>query len=590
MTPTQDVVMFFSPYAGIWPHAMPEALVVSALQRQGAKIVYVVCNGVYSDGCYAMSAYGVSGDASVAAREKVCRRCKKQRDLLIKQLSVRVVVVDELLDTKSVAKIKSIMSDVTIDNIETYQYEGFFMGRYAIHETILHHKLTALSEMTLDSLRDFRLKLKHVLISYFVGKKLLELFSPNRMVIYNTHASTNYTLMKLAESTGVPTFGLHAGGNMSDRLSTLYVFRQDMVALYQGWIQRFLHGWGDFPVSALGAKNATKHFLALAAGKTAWAYSTPKSAKHFDIKSYFGIRPDQKVLLATLSSYDELYSSQMMGVMDIYPLMFSTQVEWMREVIAYVKQRSDLFLLIRVHPRELPNKRDSVHSTHARMLADELQQLPSNVRINWPSDGISLYDFIPYIDVGLNGWSSAGKELAMLGVPVVAYTKDILFFPHTLNILASDKRGYFECIERAIFEGWSFERVKQVYRWLAIEYTLGTISIQDRFSAKEGGPLWFRVLNRMKALVCKNFEVMGLRGPLKEEKKFFTAILNDADVVDLQLADDPRLTEAQENEVVCTEVAKLLNCMYKNFPKGNSKTIDGLRRFCCANKTQTADF
>lgn len=577
MAADSSVVMFFSPYAGIWLHAMPEALVASALGRQGVNVVYAVCDGMYSDGCYVMSAYGVSGDSGVAVRNRVCRHCRKQRDLLIKNLDCQVVVVDALLDSQSSEKIHSIMNEVSLGNIETFEYEGVPVGRYAIHETILHHKITALSELTDDSLRDFFLKLKHVLMTYFVGKKLLEQISPNRVVAYNTHISTNYTLMKMAEGRGVPTFGLHAGGNMSDRLATLYVFRQDMVVLYRNWMQQFMQKWSALPVNASCIRNATQHFLALAAGKTAWAYSAPKSRKYVDVKQRFGIRPGQKVLLATLSSYDELYSSQVMGVMGSYSMLFSTQVEWMREVIAYVKQRSDLFLIIRVHPRELPNKRDSAHSTHARMLANELNGLPSNVCVNWPADGISLYDLIPQVDVGLNGWSSAGKELSMLGVPVVIYTKDILYYPYSLNILASDKAHYFKCIETALSDGWSFDRARQVYRWLAIEYTLGTVSINDKFGAKEGGALWYRVLNRIKLSVYKRFEAKGLRSSLKEEKKFFDIIMDGADPVVLQLADSPSFSSEEEMEAICRDISQLLDALYPNIPAGYSKVIDGLR-------------
>jgi len=578
MTSTPATVLFFSPYAGIWPHAMPEALVAGALQRNGAKVVYAVCDGMYSEGCTVMSAYRLSANSSAAARERICRRCRKQRDMFVKQLNVSTVVIDKLLDSQSNAQIRSIMDKVTLENLETFQYEGFPVGRYAIHETIIHHKLTSLSEMTADSLKDFHLKLKHVLMTYFVGRKLLEQLSPDRVVSYNTHISTNFALMKLAESKGIPTFGLHAGGNMSDRFATLYVFRKDMVVLYQDWMRRFVEGWNKLPTTAWGIRNATQHFLALATSRTVWVYSAPKSEKHIDVKAYFGIGPNQKVLMATLSSYDELYSSQMMGVMDTYPLIFPTQVNWMREVIAYVRQRKDLFLIIRVHPRELPNRRDSVHSKHAQMLAQELQDLPQNVRVNWPSDGISLYDLVPQVDVGLNGWSSTGKELSMLGVPVVIYTKDILFYPSTLNMLATDRNNYFECIERAIAEGWSFERVRQVYRWLAIEYTLGTISIKDRFVQKEGTrSLFLRVINRIKRPFMQRIEAKNVRYPLGEEHKFAQAILNDVPVVDLQLAEQGRLSEMEEARIILEEMGKILSTVYPNMPVGHSRTIDNLR-------------
>src|SRR5690606_6941171 len=96
----------------------------------------------------------------------------------------------------------------------------------------------------------------------------------------------------------------------------------------------------------------------------------------------------------------------------------------------------DLFLIIRVHPREFPNKRDSLKSDHALELEQTLSELPENVRVNWPSDNISLYDLAQIMDVCLNSWSTAGKEMGTLGIPVVLYSADLVFYPADLNYLA----------------------------------------------------------------------------------------------------------------------------------------------------------
>lgn len=576
---TSAAVIFFSPYAGIWPHAIPEAFVAASLRDAGADILYVVCDGLFSAGCTTMSIHRLSGDSDPSKRERVCKQCRKSRDLIVSELGVRTVTIDSLVDSASLIEIEAAVAAVNPSNVESYQMGGFPLGRYALHETIIHYKLTAIEEITPSVLADVRLKLTHVLMTLRAGEQLLRQFKPDRIVTYNTHISTNYALMQLAESRNVPVFGLHAGGNMSDRLGSLYVFRRDMVVLYKDWMRRFEEDWGNLPANITGVKNATQHFLALASGKTAWAYSEPKSKRHLDVREFFGINPQQKVLLATLSSYDELYSSQMMGVMDTPPLLFPTQVEWVRSIIDYVKARPELYLIIRVHPRELPNLRDSVHSRHAGLLATELTDLPGNVRVNWPADNISLYDLATQVDVGLNGWSSAGKELAMLGIPVVIFTKDILLYPASLNMLAENSRDYFEKIEQALLDGWSFERVRQVYRWLAVEYTLGTISIKDGFIYKENArSLWWRIFNRLHRMITRRTQARKLRRPLNQSRKFPQVILEEQPLVPLQLEEQPRLTEAEETQLICNELNQILHAVYPRVPQNHSKVIDSLRR------------
>jgi hypothetical protein len=576
---TGKPIVFFDPHQGIWPHAFPEALVASAIKQSGAEVIYATCDGLLAAGCYVMSAHGLKHSAPEASRRAVCTMCRKRRDALVSGLGVRSVSIDSLVSAEDQSKAADFANSVGREDIVSLDVDGFKVGRISLHETIIHHKLTALEELTSDSMDEFRVNLLNVMLALRATQALLKTLRPARIVSYNTHASTNYVMMLAAEKAGVPTFGLHAGGNMSNRFASLYVFRQDIVKLYKDWIANFDQSWGSLPTTRKGMRAASSHFLALTAGKTLWVYSAPKRSKYFDVRAHYGVASHQKILLATLSSYDELFSSQMMGIMDSPPLMFPSQVEWMRHLIDHVAQRPDLFLIIRVHPRELPNLRDKVHSTHAKKLAELLVDLPNNVRVNWPKEGISLYDLIPQVDVGLNGWSSTGKEVALLGVPVVLFTGDILFYPASLNRLAKNQPDYFQCIDEAIESGWSFERVRQVFRWLAVEYTLGTIDISDRFVYKEGArSLIRRAMGRLRRTLAYRFEASRLHRRLATSADLAKVILEDASVVDLQVSQQGRLDAAEEDRLLRQEVKTIVEVVYGQIPHGVSNAIDSLRR------------
>lgn len=571
-------VVIFAPYSAIWSHALPEALIASAVKQTGQEIIYVPCDGLMMESCAAMSAQRMNHRTSLEARQALCGMCRKRRDALSVGLGAKVITMDSFLPQGVKAQMTAFVETINVSDIMALEVDGFKVGRIALHETIIHFKLTALDEMTDEALADFRIKLLHVLLCLRVTQALVEKISPSRIINYNTHLSTNYIMMLTAERSGVPTFGLHAGGNMAKRLSSLYVFRQDMVKLYKDWKTHFDHKWSQLPTTAAGVRDAAQHFTALTSGKTLWVYSPPKQKTYFDVRSHYGIALEQKVLLATLSSYDELFSMQTMGVMDTPQLMFPTQVEWMQRLIAHVAKRPDLFLLIRVHPRELPNLRDKLHSTHAKKLAEALVNLPPNVRINWPQEGISLYDLLPQVSVGLNGWSSTGKELALMGIPVVAYAGDILWYPSSLNILASNREDYFRRIDQALQDGWSFERIRHVFRWLAIEYTLGTIDISDRFTYKEGArSLLLRAIGRLRRTFAYRFEASRLNRPLIHTKTFVKVILEDASLIDMNIAQQGRLDAAQEDRLIRQEMKHIVQSLYGQVPVGASVNIDSLR-------------
>lgn len=576
---SKQTVVFFAPYAGIWPHAYPEALVASALKQAGENIVYAVCDGMFADGCVVMTAHRLTPSSPKAQREAICQMCRKRRDVLVAGLGATMVKLDDFLPLAERERIANVASTVEPEQIVDFVADGQNVGRIALHETIIHFKLTSLEEMKADSLADFRFRLMHVMFSLHATQAMLRTTTPDRIVAYNTNVSTNYVMMLEAERSGVPTFGLHAGGNMDNRFASLYVFRKNMALLYKDWMARFESEWAALPTTARGIELATRHFLALTSGKTLWVYSEPKKNSYFDARAHYGVQSGQKLILATLSSYDELYSSQMTGLIASPELMFSTQVEWMQELIDHVAKRTDLFLVIRVHPRELPNLRDKIHSNHAKRLAVALANLPPNVKVNWPEERISLYDLLPHVDVGLNGWSSTGKEMALLGIPVVIFTGEILFYPASLNILASTKAEYFTLIDDACKAAWSFERIRQVFRWLAVEYTLGTINISDGFTYKEGArSLYRRIIGRLRRMFAYRFEARQLGRSLHNHNTLIQTIINEQPLVDTQAANEGRLSEDAEKNLILQQINILVDRIYNQVPTGASVTIDAIRK------------
>src|SRR5262249_30054770 len=160
---------------------------------------------------------------------------------------------------------------------------------------------------------------------------------------------------------------------------------------------------------------------------------------------------DQKILVAAMGSYDEEFAAETVEAKrPIQNLIFPTQAAWLQALVGFVRQRPDLFLIIRVHPREFPNKREAKKSEHATMLESLFTTLPSNVAINWPVDRISIYDLAEETDVFLNSWSSVGKEMSVLGLPVVIYSADLPLYPAELNYLGTSEEDYFQKIQQAL--------------------------------------------------------------------------------------------------------------------------------------------
>jgi hypothetical protein len=192
----------------------------------------------------------------------------------------------------------------------------------------------------------------------------------------------------------------------------------------------------------------------------------------------FNVPANAKLLVATLSSHDELFAAQQAGFVAPAETAFPSQIEWIDWLADYVAQRQDLFLLIRVHPREFPNKREiaGIVSDNARRLQAHLADLPPNCAVNWPSQKVSLYDLAKEADIFLNAWSSAGREMGLLGLPVVEWAAPLLLYEPQVDLCARDPADYGRKISLALQRGWNADAIRSMYRWCVLEYELSTFS------------------------------------------------------------------------------------------------------------------
>ena len=299
----------------------------------------------------------------------------------------------------------------------------------------------------------------------------------------------------------IPTFSLYAGTNWGNRLQRMHISNRDSFEAFAMKLDLWKQRFRTLPASKTDLNSALLFQKTLFSGKNAMVYGGGNQRLPWrQLRSKWGIEPEQKVLLMATSSNDELVAAQ---TIDAIPqnkeMVFPTQLEWIAETIEYVSKRRDLFLVIRIHPRELPNRRDGVRAPHAQQLEQLLSKLPDNIKVNWPGDGLALYDWLEVMDLGLTSWSSAGKEFALWGIPSLSYTEDISFYPISeLGYLATNKNEYFRQLELALDEGWSRERIFLAYRWLAYELEGSVFDLSDCISDSVSGPsLPVRLFNRL---------------------------------------------------------------------------------------------
>jgi hypothetical protein len=151
--------------------------------------------------------------------------------------------------------------------------------------------------------------------------------------------------------------------------------------------------------------------------------------------------------------------------------------------------------------------------------------------------------------------------------------------------LAADRADYFRCIDEALAEGWSADRVRRAYRWLAVEYTMAVIDIEDGFKQAEGGrrPLLPRVRDRLlrvfDPLHSQRSDTRALALPLRHAEQLANVILGDEPVVALQERQLTPLSAASEDMLLRSEVRRIVEQVYPDESYRDTPLIRNLRAF-----------
>lgn len=528
-------IINFSPYAFINVHAYPESIVCKALSDKGHHITQIRCKGIYQKNCISMSAAGVWYDSTSEKKAKVCSECQSKSNTLKSIFGFDVVYADDFITEKDLSIVNDMTERVDKDSWSELMFENIPIGKYASYEFLLNRKISAINFD--DSLMpEYRAALWNALVTAIVALKIISKYSPDRVITYNNLYSCNHVFSAICANHNSSIYSLHAGGHHKYRLSQMTIFK-DYIDQYITHRTEAWHQYAQNPIENKKIKKVYEHIEELLEAKSPWVYSIKSQKKSADeLKNQLHVPEGAKVLLAMMASGDERFAASLVDALPAYEIpFFETQLNWIEFLIKLAAARPDIFLIIRVHPREFPNKREKILSTQASILLNAFNDLPDNVIVNWPDDNISLHDLVKIVDVGLNATSTSGLELLMFGIPVVIYDSAQLFsYPREFNYVAKNRFDYARKIDDALSDGISFNHIVNAFRWLSYCSDVVSIDIASNYRVKH--TLFRRILNKLMRVslgkIIKNYYDLSFNRTsiffnIKNQEKLVYAIENN---------------------------------------------------------------
>ena len=154
-------------------------------------------------------------------------------------------------------------------------------------------------------------------------------------------------------------------------------------------------------------ENARRGARVWGKSKRLWQYVSAQGAEQ--TRKALGLDDRPVVLLAANVLGDSLTLGR--------NIFAESMSEWITRTVQYFAKRTDVQLVVRIHPGEKIVPQAKSMGTVVR---EALPELPSHIHVIGALDNVNTYDLIEIADLGLAYTTTVGVETAMNGVPVIS--------------------------------------------------------------------------------------------------------------------------------------------------------------------------
>ncbi len=477
--------------SGIWQHSATEAALVRQLVRDKSQVSVLSCDGAIRGLCHVRESRKRTRQQSINNVNLDCKDCQFNAKLLSSNLNAPNVShfwISRLVSSLERTQIQTLVEGLKLEpSLLNAHIEGLPIPKLSSYELILKYKNIE-NALFGEGSPQFRDAIYNSLI---MARAVRNLFRAHpdftHVVIRSPHYSMNAVLANISKGLGLKVLYMDGSLNLSEDSTHMYFWDWEK---HSSGIPASDY-YSDETPQPIGneLKRLKKHEYALTRGISHKVYSAKRKKHSMSPIDILGISQAGKKILLALSSTDEVEAALLANVNSRlkYPgVVFGNQFEWVSSTIDWFRSNPNHSAIVRVHPREYPNRRESTKSPNADRWEKLLTDLPNNVYLNHPEQNISLYNLLDHVDGVVTGWSSVGVEAAIRGIPILTYDDSLPAFPASLGLSGSSREAYFANLGKLITQEFDNEATSErAMTWLNLAMNIGTSRIGGRFLASE---------------------------------------------------------------------------------------------------------
>lgn len=387
------------------PGGMPlllhvETAIAAALKLRGYDVHAVICNSAYR-GCVIRT---VQEGVPINRWRDTCPSCISKTTAVLETMGIPYSCNGDYLTEAERHGLWEQTADVTLDNLDTLEYEGLNIGRNVRSTIARYLQGTALTGHE-AIVREYAFS---GLVSACAATRALHKVKPWRVFMSHGVYVDWGPAMHRAFELGIPVTGWKAS-----YLSWHFYLRHVEDASRIDFKKLSVTAWNEVRNSELTKQqNARldKFFDDRYHKQISFDMKELKSYRHDVSNLREKYAPSGKPVWAVLAhiNWD--------SVSDYAPMAYPSFDDWMVDTIRHAIEVTDVQWLIKVHPIEAW---DNPASGVQRLIERNFPSLPDHVRVIPAEEDISPANLFELIDGGVTVYGTAGLELALMGKPVI---------------------------------------------------------------------------------------------------------------------------------------------------------------------------
>ncbi|HVR72825.1 MAG TPA: capsule biosynthesis protein, partial [Planctomycetota bacterium] len=377
------------------------------LTLRGAEVEVLICDAVLPacQACEARAWRKIERFARLGPRDGLCGGCFEPGRRLFEGLGIKVRRLGDSLTAEEVESARRAALETGLADIETHRLDGVAVGEHAMAGAL---RFFARGDLDGEPCAEpvLRRYLEAALLVTYAARRLFREGGYDCAAFHHGIYVPQGLVGEAARREGVRV----VNWNPAYRKRCFIFSHGD--SYHHTLLSEPSSAWDRMPWSAALEEDLLKYLESRSSGSEDWIW--------FHRNPCADIAPAAAGLGLDLSKpFVGLLTNVIWDAQLHYPARaFRSMMDWVRETIRRFRGRSDLQLVIRVHPAEVGGTVPS-----RQRVADELRrdfpELPGNVFVVPPESDVSTYALMSRANAALIYGTKMGVELAALGLPVI---------------------------------------------------------------------------------------------------------------------------------------------------------------------------